>query len=393
MSAFFLFMVILLGLAALLRIDFFFTILYLFVAVYVTLRVWADRALAGLTIERAFENRAFIGDTVTVKLTITNTSRLPVPWLMVNEAIHWSLSASDSLRCVFSLRGKESQTVEYTLKPGRRGYFLVGPLVINTGDLLGLRRGLTGRLAASHLIVYPKILPLPELGLPAFSPQVVLPAPVPIFEDPARITGLRPYRWGDNPRHIHWPATAGSGQVVVKQFQPAIARESALFTNLDRRDYPRKYREYALELSIIAAASLANHMLTREKLPVGLDATALDPLTKQVRAFHLPPHREQSHLLQILEVLARVQPVDEGDFVANLRRQAVRLSWGATIVVITGQASEGLLETLLWLKESGFRPALVLVSQHPRSQHAARLAIPVFDIWREKDIEAWPAIL
>jgi uncharacterized protein (DUF58 family) len=392
MSSFFFFIIILFILAALLRVDFFFTILYLFLGVYIVLRLWSERVLRNVTIERTFINRAFIGDPIEVTLKIQNYSRLPVPWLMFNEAIHWGLSGASSLRHVISLVGKETQTFRYSLKAGRRGYYQVGPLIVNTGDLLGLKRNLVGRLEADYLIVYPKILSMSELGLPTHSPRVVLPIPLPIFEDPARITGIRPYRWRDNPRHIHWPASASSNQVMVKQFQPAIARESTIFINLNRYDYQRKQRDYALELAITVAASLANHMVTHEKLPVGLETIGLDPLVQKEQHFHLPPGKEQTHLMQILEVLARIQPIDEGDFLANIRQQAIRLSWGATIVIITNQESKSLVNTLLWLKQTGFSPSLVLVGQYTRPDLTARLNIPIFQVWNTKDIEAWLAV-
>ncbi|RME43505.1 MAG: DUF58 domain-containing protein [Caldilineae bacterium] len=241
------------------------------------------------------------------------------------------------------------------------------------------------------MIVYPRIIPIAQLGLPTHSPQVVLPTPPPIFEDPSRITGLRTYRWGDNPRRIHWPATAATRQVMVKQFQPAIARESTLFLNMNRLDYPRKERGYALELAIIAAASLAHHTLTHENLPAGFDTVALDPLAGAVRPFAIPPGKEPGQLMQILEVLARIRPIEEGDFAARLRAQAVRLSWGATVVVIGGGEEAGLVETLLWLRRAGFNPVLALVGRpHPRAW-LSRFPVPTFEIWREKDIEAWQA--
>jgi len=393
MSSFLLFILILFILAALLKIDFFFTILYLFVGVFIVLRLWSGRVFKGLSARRAFPQRAFLGDTVSVAVTVENQSRLPIPWLMLDEAIPWALSAASSSRQVVSLKGKESQTLRYTLAARRRGYYQIGPLILNTGDLLGLNRRLTSRLEADHLIVYPKIVPIAELGLPTHSPQVVLPTAIPIFEDPARIIGARNYRWGDSPRHIHWPATAKTGQVMVKQFQAAIARESVIFLNLNRQDYNRREREHAPELAIIAAASLANHILTIEKLPVGLDTVARDPLTKAQQHFHLPPRKEVNYLLQILEVLARIQPADSGDFLANLRQQAVHLSWGATIIIITNHGSEALSETTLWLRQTGFNPAIVLVGRDTRAELAAQLSTPVFEIWGEKDIETWSATL
>jgi uncharacterized protein (DUF58 family) len=290
---------------------------------------------------------------------------------------------------VISLPGRACHTFSYGLVARRRGYYQVGPLVVQSGDLLGIRQQDFGRVPADYLIVYPRIKSMSELHLPTHSPQPVLQTPIPIFEDSSRMLGVRDYQWGDNPRYIHWAATASTGNVMVKQFQPAIARDSAIFLNLIRSDYERSVREGAIELAIVVVASLANHMIMHEKLPVGLDTMAMDPLTQEEQHFKLPARKEKAQLLQILEVLARVQPIDNGQFIDHLRQQSVHLSWGSTIVVITNQDSETLIHTLLWLKQTGYNPTLILVRPQRKLALTTEAVVPTFNVWDEKDIEAW----
>ncbi len=395
MGNFIIFILILFALAALLRIDFFFSILYLFAGVYVLSHFWSRRMLTHVRISRRLTQRAFLGDHVTVTLTLENLSRLPIPWLLLSESLPVTLTSPPFQREVIFLSGKASHTLQYTLLARQRGYYLVGPLLLQTGDLLGFKRQLTSSFEPDYLIIYPKIISMTRLGLPTHSPQVVLPTPVPLFQDPARITGVRQYSPGDNPRHIHWPATASTGQLLVKQFQPAIARDNVIFLNLDRDDYARYgYPDPAIELAITVAASLANHMLGFEKLPLGLAVTAFDPLSQSQQSFQLPPRKGRDQLIQILEVLARVQTATETQFLDRLRQEAVHLAWGTTVLVITSGESEELLETLLLLKRSGFQPTLVLVQPPGRLQirreRIQHLAVPVYRIQREKELEVWP---
>lgn len=396
MGNFIIFILALFVLAALLRIDFFFSILYLFASVYIIAHFWSRRILQRVQVSRRLERRAFLGDHVTVTLTVENLSRLPVPWLLLNESLPITLTSPPFRQEVITLGGRASHQLQYTLLARQRGYYPVGPLLLQTGDLLGFKRQLNSTFVADYLIVYPKIVPIAELGLPTHSPQVTLPTQVPLFQDPARITGVRPYNPGDNPRHIHWPATAATGEILVKQFQPAIARDNAIFLNMDRADYARfSYPDPAIELAITVAASLANHMLGFEKLPVGLATTAFDPLHDAQQSFYLPPRKGRDQLTQILEVLARVQSATDLQFLERLRQEAVHLSWGTTLMVITGGESAELLETLLLLKRSGFQPTLVLVQPPGRLQtrleSVHNLNLPVYRIQREKEIEIWPA--
>jgi uncharacterized protein (DUF58 family) len=350
--------------------------------------------LKKLEISRSLPSRAFLGEQVPITLNFKNLSPLPVPWLLFNDTFSTILSSPAFFREVISLKGKASYTTNYTLVARRRGHYQIGPLMLQSGDLLGIHKNLSRTLEASSLIVYPKILPLVRLGLPTYSPQVILPTPVPLFRDTTRIIGVKNYVSGDNPRHIHWPATAATGRLLVKQFQTAIARETFLFLNLDLADYGRPGQAgVAIELAIVVAASLANHIIMLEELPVGLMTIAHDPLTEQTQQFRLAPGKGQAHLMQLLEILARVEGLNETIFLASLRQEAVHLAWGTTVVIITSTESEELLKSLLLLKRAGFQVTLVLVQpaayMYADEAQGSGLGIPTFKIKREQDIEAW----
>ncbi len=387
------FLLILFAIAALLRVDFFFTIVYLFFAVYLLSRLWTGRTVGRLYVQRCFTDRAFPGDRVTVDLTVHNTGWLPIPWLEVHESLRVQLAVPPFHREVISLGPRERRHFCYTLYCYRRGYYPVGPLTMRTGDLLGTVRSSQTQAASDHIIVYPRVVPLQQLGLPTRSPQVALPARSPLFEDPARVMGVRDYQRGDSPRRIHWTATASTGRLLVKQYQPSIARETLICLDLDQEDYERRLQYTATELAIVVAASIANHIIVREGLPAGLATEARDPLLDDRARFFLPPRPERAHLMSLLEVLARVQITSAASFVELLRRESVNLSWGATLAVITGQESEALFDTLVYLRRAGFAVALILVQPaRPSAELQKRgdlLGVPIHRIWKERDLEAW----
>jgi uncharacterized protein (DUF58 family) len=387
------FLLILFAIAAFLRVDFFFTVVYLFFAAYLLSRLWMRRTMDRLRVQRRFTDRAFLGDSVTVDLMVHNTGWLPIPWLEVHESLRVALAVPPFYREVVSLGPRERRHFHYTLHCRRRGYHPVGPLTMRTGDLLGIVRPSKVQAAPDHVIVYPRVVPLQQLGLPTRSPQVALPARSPLFEDPARVMGVRDYQRGDSPRRIHWTATASAGRLLVKQYQPAIARETLICLDLDQEDYERRQRYTATELAIVVAASIASHIIVREGLPVGLTTEAWDPLLDDRVRFFLPPRPERANLMSLLEVLARVQITSAVPFVDLLRQESVHLPWGATLTVITGRESEALFDTLVYLRRAGFAVALILVqSARPSAELQKRgdlLHVPIRRIWRERDLEAW----
>jgi len=387
------FLLVLFVIAALLRVDFFFTIVYLFSAVYLLSRLWTRHAVSHLRAQRRFTDRAFLGDQVTVDLTVHNTGWLPIPWLEVHESLPVQLAAPPFHRQVVSLGPREQRHLRYTLHCRRRGYHPIGPLVMQTGDLLGITRRRQAQITPAHIIVYPRVVTLQQLGLPTRSPLVALPARSPLFEDPARIMGVRDYQRGDSPRRIHWTATASAGRLLVKQYQPAIARETLICLDLDREGYGQRQRYTATELAIVIAASIANHVIVREGLPVGLTTEAHDPLLDDRVRFFLSPRPERGHLMRLLEVLARVQITAGASFANLLRRESVNLPWGATLAVITGRESETLFDTLVYLRRAGFAVTLILVQParppHKLQEQANLLSVPVHRIWTDRDLETW----
>jgi uncharacterized protein (DUF58 family) len=379
--------------AAILRVDFYFTIVYLFFAVYLLSRLWARRTVERLRVQRHFVPRAFLGDRVTVEVTVHNAGWLPVPWLEINETLPIQLTAPPFHRRVISLGPHERRHLQYTLNCRQRGYYPIGPLTMQTGDLLGIERRSLARAEPGHLIVYPRVVPLQRLGLPTRSPLVTLPASSPLFEDPARVMGVRDYQPGDSPRRLHWTATASTGRLLVKQYQPAIARETLICLDMDQGDYERGQRYTATELAIVASASIANHIVVKEGLPVGLATEAWDPVLNDRTRFFLPPRPERTHLMSLLEVLARVRVTSAAAFVDLLRGASVNLSWGATLTVITGHESEALFDTLAYLRRAGFTVALILVQPGRPSPELKRqsdlLRVPIHHVWHERDLETW----
>lgn len=393
MKHFWRFVILLLVIAAVLRVDFFFSVVYFFFAVYVLSHLWTRRSLEHLTIRRHFTDRAFLGDTVPVTLEVYNDSRLPIPWLELNEALSVQIATPPFHHVVLSVTPHERRRIHYDLRCRRRGYFNVGPLRVQTGGVLGFAPQSQTEIPPDSMIVYPKVVPLQRLGLPTHSPQVVLPANAPLFEDPARIMGVREYEPGDSPRRIHWPATASTGDLLVKQYESAIARETVLYLDLDEEHYERGQRFTATELAITVAASIANHIIVREGLPAGLVTEAYDPQAGDVVRFRRPPRSERAHLMGILEVLARVQVITGVSFSELVRRESVDLSWGATLTVITGSERPELFDTLLMLRRSGFAVTLILVQPARPSdglrEQAELLHVPVHRVWDERDLETW----
>jgi len=267
-------------------------------------------------------------------------------------------------------------------------------LTIHTGDLFGIRSVELQIPSDDHLTVYPRIIPLPELGLPAQTPMGTLATQQRIYEDPSRIIGVRDYQIGDSLRRMHWKASAAAGKLQVKRLEPAISIEAQIFLNLDAAAYTQGRVHDATELGIITAASIA-HALVSKRQTVGLCTNGSDPLAEDHRYITLPPRKGTGHLVNILEALARVGTSEGHSFGDLLQQASMHLSWGGTAVVITAHADEELFSQLLMMKRNGFHIVLIVTdAREPFAavrERARAVGIVAYEVWQERDLDVWRA--
>jgi uncharacterized protein (DUF58 family) len=261
--------------AASFRVAFFYYILYFFILVALLARLWIWRAWRTLEIRRDFDDHAFLDETVTLRLRVRNGGRLPLPWVRIEDRLPSRLTQRDAYRAVVSLLAGETRTLEYTIHASRRGYYPVGPLAVDLGDVFGFYNRSMRTTTPAFLTVYPKILGLEQLGLPSKSPFGSLRTNEIIYEDPSRVVGVRDYLRGDSLRKVNWKVSAALGRLQVKKFEPAITLDTMLVLNLDQEEYDLAYADGAMELAITVAASLANH-LAGKRQPVGLICNGRD---------------------------------------------------------------------------------------------------------------------
>ena len=382
------------GIAILLRVEFFFYILYLLFGVYLLGRLWARRAVRQLAHARIYTDRIFLGESVAVELEIVNRGLVPIPWLRISERLPIELASPGFYRRVESLGPRERLLLRYELDGRRRGYYRLGPLYWSSGDVFGI-----GELEAKeqdtradHLIVYPEIIPLHKLGLPSHTPFGSLPSKERIFEDPTRVMGVRDYLSGDSLRHVDWKTSAATGRLQVKQYQPAISLETTIYLNLNEDAYYYKDRRSATELAIVVAASLANHLVARQQ-SVGLVTNGRDPLSSSEGDTALPARHGRDHLMSVLDVLARVESRSTGPFAGLLRRESAGLPWGSTTVAITPTETEDLFPSLIQMQRRGFNVVLVLVAPtvpfRSVQQRAKRLHMQAYRITRREELDVW----
>ncbi|GAB4562175.1 MAG: hypothetical protein Kow0047_10110 [Anaerolineae bacterium] len=374
----------------LLRLEFIFYLIYVLLGAWMVSRWWPRRALRQIQVERLYDDHAFLGDQVRVILRIHNRSRIPVAWLRVSESVPLTLHVPNYVRRVVAVPGRRHVDISYTLDCRKRGYYPLGPTLLQAGDLFGFGESYGQAAEGDHITVYPQIIPLSRLGIESDLPYGTVRTRRRLHEDPARMVGLRQYEPGDPLHRLHWKASAHAGELLVTKLEAAIALETMIALDLRQSDYDAQEVLMASEWAIVVAASIAHH-LAQQRQAVGLMTNGVDPIAPDGAAPHLSPRPGKGHVMKVLEVLARVGLSDDGPpFDAWLIRETTSLAWGTTVVVIAPKGDEALCQALHRLVRRGLNPLLITVQPSLEfrrvRQRARMLGFPAYQVVRERDL-------
>ena len=323
---------------------------------------WQRHSLDRVVYRRKFYyTRAFPGEKVELSLDIENRKWLPLSWLRASDSWPKAVGPDDLeilspshlvdhgyLTHIFSLRWYGKVRRSYTLAFRKRGMYSIGPLMLSSGDLFGIHARLSDLNLIDQVTVYPALLPAEQLRLAAEGPFGEAKARRRLFEDPNRPVGVRDYHPEDSFRRVHWPATAHTGQLQVKLLQPTTSMVLMLCLNVSTsaRYWEGVYPDL-LEQLISVTATLAS-LGIQAGYRVGLISNGC--LTNSDQPFRIPPGRLPRQLATLLTALAGVTSISMGSFENFLLREAPRVPYGATLVVISATTTPELAETLLRLK-------------------------------------------
>ncbi len=119
------------------------------------------------------------------------------------------------------------------LKGEKRGYYRLGPAIVTSGDIFGFYIRSMSVPAIDYVTVYPKLFPMVSLGIPSLHPMGDSKAVRRIFQDPARVMGVRDYHQNDCLRDIHWKASARCQQLQAKIYESTTMLKVALFLDVE----------------------------------------------------------------------------------------------------------------------------------------------------------------
>ncbi|MBI2309067.1 MAG: DUF58 domain-containing protein [Rhodocyclales bacterium] len=302
--------------------------------------VWPRWLVRRLKVSRSGPSRAEEGETIEFSVVVENGGWLPrfmvevvdrLPFVGLSDA---GSPAVDKLLGVLAyLPGRKRSHFVVPVLCEKRGYYRLGPVGLASSFPLGLAEaGCSHNEGIQTLTIYPDVFPILSLPLRGAPSQIhrggyLLPEGA----GAAEFSGLREYRRGDNPRHVHWPTTARLNELMVREYEPLAS--ACLYVVLDQAAESNVGlgKESTFEYAVRIAASMARSACT-QSIRTRIAGDGQRPLRGLAGA-------GSGHFQGILDELAVVACDGDVPYAQTLTQIGPQCLRGETVVVFLSERS------------------------------------------------------
>jgi len=256
--------------------------------------------LRGVTVKQSALQKCYEGDELCVTLQVTNTNRFNRYMIEVWNYFPGGLEGEkDHMAFVPNLKKDFTSHMKYICD--YRGLHTLGPIRLRSEFPMGINYAQI-ILESSEMttLVYPSVFQIHSFPYISgdYTPQLGVNA-VSMAGGSDVFFGVREYRHGDSPRHIHWASSARHNTLIVKEFEYTTATEVTLLLDLHENANHGEGKHSTLEYSVKIAASIARHVLDQ--------GHHVRLLGYGKESIHVKASSGELHYQTILEALARVQ--------------------------------------------------------------------------------------
>ena len=288
------------------------------------------------------------GDDVRVDLVVESTGSVPPPTLVAHERP----GRLDERRVELRHVGGRRFAGGYELRAVPRGRYAFQTVRLTIEDPFALAHADLEQGEPQALLVYPRLVALERLfsegGAHAQDGRRLLLRRPTGFE----LHSVREYIEGESLRKVHWPTTARSGRLMVKELEDAPRDEVAVLLDGD----VHAGTDRSFDVAVRAAGSvLQAHVRRRRRCALVLNSAARE----------VQPVTSESDWRRALEVLAGAERTAQTPAFALLQADGGVAARSLELVVVTSRVDAALVDRLVQRALSRRGTSLVYVEAEP----------------------------
>lgn len=330
--------------------------------------VFGRWGLGRMEYNRSFStDAAFEGEEIEMVEEIANRKTLPVPWLRLESMIpvglrfqhQTNLDISEGKllqnhKSIFSLMPYKKITRRHRVTCIKRGDYRLSSAAMTSGDILSLVIRSKKISFDARILVYPRIIDLPDIDWPFHGWQGDYIVRRWILPDPFSFAGVREYIPGDPLNRIHWKATARTGELQIHNPEFTANRRIMIYVNFDITEnmWNAVTEPELIEKALSLAATFASVSLSQGiDTGFGCNGSAVESgFERSIRIF---PQNGKDQLTLLLEMMARVELISIMSF-ADFLQDDFRIGTTQTdYLILTSYRSDALNDLADRLRSSG----------------------------------------
>jgi len=317
--------------------------------------------------------KAFTGDSISLKTDFYNAGYMPIPYIRVKGSLPKRLAGEEQKERIYSIMPEMIVTLTREFHCKHKGVYKIGVIETVFEDIFGIFRWNKVFQDDRYLIVYPKVYMLSHLDIPFRQQFGTVAVRHNAYEDYASTKDIRKYIIGDSFKKMHWKVTAHRGDFFVRNVELNASADLNIF--LDSYDYGID-EEKAFDLeekgaecaAAIIRYALSNSMsvnfIAKGDKPVALAAKGADQFNR------------------FLDAISMLSSTGDTPIADLVRKEARKLAWDATAVVITPCVDKA-VSAFLSLKAKGIEFAIIYLSGYSEESNEN------IEILRENDFKVF----
>ncbi|MFC1988623.1 DUF58 domain-containing protein [Chloroflexota bacterium] len=315
--------------------------------------LWALLGIRDISIRvRRSDESWHVGGRFGEEITVFSNSRIPK--LLVTLEENTDLPGQNNV-AVFNLSSNNSYCWLTEVYCQRRGQYSWGVFRATVTDPFGFFSFHRNMGEPQNILVYPAMLDLPHFQLLSRNELGNIPSRWLASEVGPNAARVREYTSDDTLNRIHWPSTAHTGKLMVKEFDADSANHASKYIwivlDMHQASQVGDGDESTEEYGVTLAASLIKKYVESGH-QVGL-------IVSGDRTYLFPPETGSQHLWEMMEALALMRATGEVPVERLISREIDRFNINSVVIVITPAASKRMVAPLRRAKSRGV-PVIVI---------------------------------